>query len=481
MISEYLKHDGVGLAELVRRGDVTASELMEAAITLTDGLDPTLNFVAVDCRDLGYQQARQPLPQGRLSGLPYLLKDTFTAWEGTVTTNGCKLFKDYVSPGDSGTVTRAKAAGLLLFAKSTVPEWAWALSTETLLHGDTLNPWDMTRTPGGSSGGAASAVAAGVVPLANGSDGGGSIRVPAAYSGLVGLKPTRGRISWGPDMIEVVSGMAQEGCVSRSVRDQAAYLDIMHGQLPGERDLPSAPVGTFEEALDKPLRTLRIGFTAKSTSHVQTYAAGVAGVHRAAAFCEVLGHHVEEMNFDSFDYMQAYSHVRGVFGLGHLAAFEMGRELKGSEPSGTDFMRFMFESARSSASLSALDHTMNVQGLRIGAHQIISACAPYDIVLTPMTVAPPPKIGFNHMHTTELNDYHATLRDHGMPFSVPFNISGQPACSIPIDLDQLGLPVGLQIVGRYGDDATVLQLAAEFERGLPWRDRHPGIWAGDQN
>src|SRR5579871_3560956 len=150
MIKDYCKHDGVALAALIKSRQVTASEVMDTAIALSKKMNETLNFMAVDCADVGRSLARQPLPSSPLAGVPYLLKDTFTSWAGTVTTNGCNLFKDFVSPGDTETVRRAKAAGLLLFAKSTAPEWGWSLSTETLLHGDTLNPWDTTRTPGGS-------------------------------------------------------------------------------------------------------------------------------------------------------------------------------------------------------------------------------------------------------------------------------------------------------------------------------------------
>jgi amidase len=476
-MKDYTCLDGVGLAECVKNGELRAADVMETAIGLAEALDEKLNFIAVECFDIGRDAAPHPLPNGRLAGVPYLLKDVFTSWAGTVTTSGCNLFKNYISPTDGETERRAREAGLLLFAKSTVPEWGWALSTETLLHGDTVNPWDTSRTPGGSSGGSAAAVAAGAVPLASASDGGGSIRIPAAYCGLVGLKPSRGRISLGPVPIDGSGGMAQPGCVSRTVRDQAAFLDIMHGRLPGERDA-HAPLGmTFEAALMRPLRRLRIGYTTASPSHIETYDAGVKGVMQAVGLCERLGHRVEPMSFATFDYIAAYSHARTIYAQGHRDVYHMARRLKGSEPCGDDFMRFMFESARSAEAFTAHQYVGAIEGIRLAARQLECACNPFDLVLTPMTVGPPPKIGHNHMHHTELEDYHATLRDYGMPFSIPFNISGQPACSIPISLDELGLPVGLQIVGKWGDEATVLALAAALEDAAPWRDRHPSIWA----
>jgi amidase len=478
LIKDYTQLDGVALAERIRNGDLCAVEVMETAIELAETLDERLNFIAVKCFDIGRDAAARALPTGRLAGVPYLLKDVFTSWAGTVTTSGCKLFQNYVSSVDGETERRAREAGLLLFAKSTVPEWGWALSTETLLHGDTLNPWDTSRTPGGSSGGAAAAVAAGVVPLASASDGGGSIRVPAAYCGLVGLKPSRGRISLGPEPIEASGGMAQPGCVSRTVRDQAAFLDIMHGRLPGERDVHAPLKMTFEAALRMPLRRLRIGYTTTSPSHVQTYEAGVKGVMETVELCAGLGHRLEPISFESFDFVTAYSHARTIYSCGHRDVYHMARALKGSEPCGDDFMRFMFESARAAEAFMAHQYVAAIEGVRLAARQIECVCNPFDLVLTPMTVGPPPKIGHNHMHRTELEEYHATLRDYGMAFSIPFNISGQPACSIPISVDELGLPVGVQVVGQWGDEATVLALAAELEAASPWRDRHPSLWAG---
>ncbi|PSH62174.1 amidase [Phyllobacterium sophorae] len=476
MIQGYGDYDGVGLAQLIAKREVSPLELMETAIVHTTAMDKELNFLAVECFDLGRKAAAQALPTGPLAGVPYLLKDTFTSWAGTITTNGCNLYRNFVSPSDTETVRKAKVAGLLMFAKSTTPEFGWALATETLLHGDTLNPWDKTKTPGGSTGGGAAAVAAGGVPFANASDGGGSIRIPAAYCGLVGHKPSRGRITWGPDVAEVCSGVATEGVVSRTVRDQAAYLDIMHGQLPGDRDLPPPVDETFQRSLNSPLRKLRIGFTTESFSHVATYEAGISGVQRAAKLCTEMGHLVEEASLGGFDYIKAYSHIRGIFGMGHYATLCRAAVLKGCEPSGDDFTRFMFESARDSARMTGFEYAQHVEGIRQGARQMELACLPFDIVLTPMSIIAPPAIGHNHMHHTELNQYHDTLRDYGMVFSVPFNVGGQPACSIPIGIDQNGLPVGLQIVGKWGDDVTVLQLAAEFERAAPWSHLRPPTW-----
>jgi amidase len=481
LIENYTQLDGVAIAEHISNGDLRAADVMETAIELAAALDERLNFIAVECFDIGRQAAARTLPPGRLAGVPYLLKDAFTSWAGTVTTSGCNLFQNYVSPGDAETERRAREAGLLLFAKSTVPEWGWALSTETLLHGDTFNPWDPTRTPGGSSGGSAAAVAAGVVPLASASDGGGSIRVPAAYCGLVGLKPSRGRISLGPQPIDGSGGLAQPGCVSRTVRDQAAFLDIMHGRLPGERDAHAPLQMSFEAALTMPLRRLRIGYTTTSPSHVRTYAAGAQGVMQMVELCARLGHRLEPMSFEGFDLITAYAHARTIYACGHRDVYHAGRALKGSEPCGDDFMRFMFESARSAEAFMAHHYVAAIEGVRLAARQIENLCNSFDLVLTPMTVGPPPKIGHNHMNRTELEDYHATLRDYGMAFSIPFNISGQPACSIPIAVDELGLPVGVQVVGRWGDEATVLALASEIEAASPWRDRHPSLWAGHES
>ncbi|UCI31869.1 amidase [Mesorhizobium sp. B4-1-4] len=476
MLSGYSDLDGVGLADAIHKREVSATEVLETAIALTEQANEALNFVAVRCYGEGRKTARQSLPGSPLSGVPYLLKDSFTSWRDTVTTNGSYLYRNYMSPSDSETSRRARDGGLVMYAKSTTPEFAAGITTETPLHGATLNPWSLEHTPGGSTGGGAAAVAAGVVPLANASDAGGSIRIPAAYCGLVGHKPSRGRIPWGPDVLDVVGGLATEGCVSRTVRDQAAYLDLMQGNIPGDRDRPPAPGATFMSAIELRPEPLRIGFTVNSHIEEATYAPGVLAVQSIATLCESMGHCVEELSLGEYDYVKALANTGTIFRVDHYRIFRNARAMKGAEPCGQDFTRVMFDSARAGAAITGVEYADAVESLRQTTRRVELMMAPYDVIITPMSVRPPPAIGQNTQERTELGAYGIENRKQVSWFASLFNVTGQPACSVPAGFDDNGLPVAIQIVGKWGDDATVLKLATAIEAERPWISRKPKFW-----
>jgi len=474
---EFLQYDALGLAELIRKGDTNASELLDAAIARIERVNPELNFVATACYELGRSLAAGPLPDGPFSGVPYLLKDAFTDWAGVRTTFGNVFFNDHVPDHDSLTVARAKAAGFVLVARTTTPDWGWALATETDLHGITRNPWNPNRTPGGSSGGAAAAVAARVLPIANASDAGGSIRVPASFCGLVGLKPSRGRVPLGPDMLDPTCGCSTEGCVSLTIRDTAAYLDAIGGAMPGDPYWLPQERESFLATARRDPGALRIAVSTATPEGCDAVDAEVRdAVVRAAAMCEDLGHQVDEvkLEYDHFPLFEAYRRMISVLYAGVL---DSAARLVGRAPRPGEFMNFVVESAAEGRSVSGVQHAADIETLRRGARQIAGCCEPYDAFVCPTISVPPPRHGYLHMNNTPIDEYWDTLTRRLMVFTSPFNISGQPAISLPLHVSAAGLPIGVQFAGRIGGEPTLLRLATQLEEAAPWRERMPDIHA----
>ncbi|PCI54616.1 MAG: amidase [Alphaproteobacteria bacterium] len=474
---EFQKYDALGLAALVKNGDVSASELMEVVIGRIEKVNPELNFVAVDCSELGRELAKGDIPDGPFHGVPYFLKDLFTDWKGVQCKNGTMMYKDYVSEHDGITVERAKAGGFILASKTTVPEMGWAAAGENLVTGNTLSPWDVTRTPGGSSSGSAAAVAARVIPIANGSDGGGSIRLPAAMSGLVGLKPSRGRIPWGPPICDFGYGFGTEGCVSLTVRDTAAYLDVVGGSVPGDPYAYPSPETPFLGDSMRDPGKLRIGFTTVSPSGCDVWDDAVTAVQKTVKLCEDLGHHVEEMSYD-YDFEAFQNHITRMLGATYSLAFDNTAELFGREPSGDDFMNFMYASSKAGKNLTGADHARDVEALRVFAREIAAQTVRYDVVITPTMAIKAPKIGWCNMTDTPYDEYNRTVLGDVCPFTIPHNCSGLPAISLPLGFSETdGLPVGVQFAAAHGRDGLLLRLATQIESAAPWIDRLPPIHA----
>jgi len=311
----FFKEDALGLGELVRRGEVKPIELVEESMRRIEELNPQLNAVIHKSYDSAREIAEGPLPDGPFKGVPYLLKMLATMWEGQPTTNSCKYLKDFISPLDLDIVTRVKNAGFILVGKTNAPEFGWSLTTEPEMYGPTLNPWKEGISAGGSSGGSSVAVTTGMVPLAEASDGAGSIRVPASNNGIFGLKPSRGTSTFAPVWADYWHGSAQFLCVSRTVRDSAAYLDAIYGTLPGDSfAAPAREPGFFLEQTKKNVGKLRIGFTVTSPDGVPLHPETVAAVQNTASLLAELGHEVEEhnMNFDVFDYWEKYTRMTAV-------------------------------------------------------------------------------------------------------------------------------------------------------------------------
>jgi len=389
---EYTSHDGLGLAQLLREGRVTASELLEAALAKLEAINPTINAVVIPMLEEARTSVAAGLPDGPFRGVPFLLKDLATLYTGTRTTNGCRFFADHVADHDSELVTRYKAAGLVTFGKSASPEFGLTTTTESKLFGQTRNPWKLTHTAGGSSGGAAAAVAAGILPLAHASDGGGSIRIPASCCGLFGLKPTRGRMPFGPDAGEGWSGMSTMHAVTRTVRDSAALLDASHGpSLGAPYSAPPVEVPFLDEVGRDPGR-LRIALQTRSFNGSETDPDCVRATREAADLCSVLGHEVEEACLE-IDFPTLGPATQTIM-ASHLIcqledrAAQLGREL--GEEDIELFTRLMVDSVRER---SSTDYVRAIRAIHEVGRRVDSFLQDLDLILTPTMATPPLELG----------------------------------------------------------------------------------------
>lgn len=487
--AEYLQHDAIALAERVRRGDLQPGELLDLALAQLARVQPQVNPVA----RLMESQARSQIAQGLsgpLAGVPWLLKDGLQDYAGVPTGLGSRSMQHVIPQRHAATTRRFLDAGLVIFGKSNLPEMGLKGTSDSALHGPVSNPWDLTRNAGGSSGGAAAAVAAGVLPMAAGSDGGGSLRIPAACCGLFTLKPSRGRISEAPQFGEVWFGACTHGVISRSVRDSALALDLLCGPEPGDPFVSAAPAEPFARAAARQPRRLRIGYTAASPIGSLVQAEAVAAVDGAVALLRRLGHEVEPAApaFDGRALARAYLCVY----LGQVPAEVALARARGAKRRDFELLTralAVLGRATSAATLSTELLRWNDFARALGEfHQR------YDLLLTPAMAGPP-----LHHGATDLPPWQARalevvvssgllalLARSGLiggvvesiasdnlapvPFTQLANLTGTPAMSVPLHWTADGLPLGVQFVGRMGDEATLLQLATQLEQAAPWFD-----------
>jgi Asp-tRNA(Asn)/Glu-tRNA(Gln) amidotransferase A subunit family amidase len=469
-IKDYDRYDALDLAQLIRRRELSASEVLEEAIARTEAANPRLNAVVAKVYDAARARAKQPLPDTALAGVPFLIKDiTYVA--GTPCTSGSRLFADAVPDHDSEIVARYRAAGLVLFGKTSTPEFGLNVTTESVLFGACRNPWNLQKTTGGSSGGAGAVVAAGVIPAAHATDGGGSIRIPASCCGLVGLKPTRARNPQGPDAGEGWGGMSTGHIVSRTVRDSAAFLDATHGPAPGDPYHAPTFVGSFLGQCAQSPRRLRIALDTHALTGVPTHPDCIGAARHAASLCESLGHVVEEAS-PEFDRL-AFRVATGVVVSANVAnAIDARLATLGRKLGADDVETNTRANVEYGRSLTAPRYAAAMQTI----HQVSRAVArfhqTYDVMLTPTLVAPPVPLGW--LDTMKLDV--ATFSDRFSRFwgfTNLQNATGQPAISLPLYWNNEELPIGVQFVGRFGDDLLMLQLASQLERAQPWFDRRP--------
>jgi amidase len=476
MDAELTWLDATELAALVARGDVAPLELVDGAIERIEALNPQLNAVIFELFDRARVEARGTLPDGPFRGVPFLLKDLMCELAGTPYADGTAFSGDYISVADQELAARYVAAGFIVCGKTNAPEFGVLPTTEPRRFGPSKNPWDPTRTTGGSSGGTAAAVASGMVPVAHGNDGGGSIRIPASCCGLFGLKPTRARNSLGPVMGDAYGGFIAEHVLTRSVRDSAAILDATHGPLPGDPYAAPAPRGaSFLDATVADPAPLRIGLVTTSPTATEVDPECVAGAEHAAGLCEALGHKVEltALPIDADAFLGDFINVWAAGNAWTRAGWEARI---GRPATAADLEPLTWALCEMGAALGASQYLIAIESLQRQARRVASLFEEYDLVLTPTLGELPVELGTFDAPDDE--PILSLLRAATFtPFTPMSNVTGQPAASIPLWTSASGLPVGVQAIARFGDEETILSVAAQLERAAPWAQRRPSIRA----
>ena len=464
---DYRGRDALGLAALIRDKQVSAAEVTEAAIARAQAVNPSINGIVEPLYDRARTVAARPL-SGPFAGVPWAVKDLGHPIQGVRLTGGSRAFKDVVSDHDGESVRRWTAAGLNIIATSTSPEFGLTTTTESALHGRTRNPWNLERTAGGSSGGAAALVAAGVLPAAHATDGGGSIRVPASCCGLVGLKVSRGRTPVGDGKTEGWNGLGVSHAVTRSVRDSAALLDATHGPELGSRYVAPPPKGTFLEAVGRAPSKLKIALQRRALSGATTEPDCIAAVEAAAKLCESLGHSVVEAQPDLNG--EALGAAMGRIVMIHSAvamdarAKALGRPLTEDDMEAVTWTMVQIGRNVAATQLAEADNIFMTAAIQMAKFQEI-----YDVILSPTLAQPPAPLGVVSLDRT-LQDYGAAIGAFS-PFTAIHNQTGQPAISLPLHWSADGLPIGVQFAGRLGAEELLLSLAGQLEQAQPWFDR----------
>lgn len=488
-VRQYMQHDATSLAAAVASGETSAGELLGLARERAAEVNPRLNAIIRSMDAIADARVGEPL-EGAFAGVPFLLKDLAQEYAGVPTTYGSRALAANFAAEHATIVQRFLDAGLVIFGKTNVPEFGAKGITEPDLFGPARNPWDSRRTPGGSSGGSAAAVAAGVVPMAGANDGGGSIRIPAGCCGLVGLKAGRGVMPYGPTLGEPLNGMAVQGFVSRSVRDSAALFDLTQGAEPVWTYRPASPDEPSLQMIQRPPGKLKIGFSTASAINPNPHPEAVAAVENAAALLTELGHDVEQVAPPYDDAALAFDFLTIWFSV-VAAEVAMTKRITGALD--RDFEAdtlAMAELGRANGAVKAAEAHENTHDY---ARSLAEFHADYDYFMTP-TMAEPP-IEIDSMTTPQAMQKGARvlskLRGGSLlkllpvmdemiednlgwvPYTQLANVTGRPAISVPLHWTPDGLPLGVQFVGTLGAEGALLQLAAQLEQARPWAQRHP--------
>jgi amidase len=470
METDLLFRPAAELACLVREGELSATELVETALERVESIEPELNAFTYRDPDAALAAADDVRPgDGRpFAGVPIAIKDTaeVAGWPYTL---GSQIFGDFVPEYDTFVVRRLREAGFVLVGKTSLPEFGILPVTEPRRFGPTRNPWDTERTPGGSSGGAAAAVAAGMLPLAHGSDGGGSIRIPASCCGLVGLKPSRGRVSRGPDQGE--DFLVQDGVLTRTVADTAALLDVLAGYEPGDATWAPPPAEPFAAAAGREPGRLRIGVTTDGPIDAELDPQCERAVRDAAELLSSLGHEVEEVAapWAGQDLLRVFTLV---FGTPVAMGVVFGSQMTGREPSEELVEPLTWTIWNGVRERSALDYMLARTRLSMATRAIVALWNDFDVVMTPALAQRPVRIGEIDACSDEpWEDFRRS--GEFTPYTAVFNVTGQPAISLPLFQGDDAMPLAVQLAGRPADEATLLSLGAQLEAARPWADRRP--------
>jgi amidase len=477
---------------LVRAKQVHPRELVEAAIERIERYNPQLNAVVHKMYDWALAQADGPLADGPFAGVPFLLKDLIAQYTGEPTTGSSRFLQFHVAEHDTTMVQRYRAAGLIVVGKTNASEFGLVAVTEPSFRGPTHNPWDLERTPGGSSGGSGAATAAGFVPAAHGGDGGGSIRIPAAACGMFGLKPSRGRNPAGPHFSGTWLGLVQEHVISRTVRDSAALLDVTSGPEPGGPCSPPRPARPFLQEVGTSPGPLRIAFTTKPLMGNKMHPDCVAAVNATVGLLEQLGHQVQE-EAPSFEKKKMTMAYLRIVAAALAADIDHAAEVTGRKPTADQFEPITWLVSLVGRSTGADELAMILREVQSEAHRLAEFHERYDVLLTPTLASPPVKIGELAATETELRMIRALHRVPArraldlvmkkmaaeqmdpVPNTQLFNLTGQPAMSVPLHWNAEGLPIGVQFAARTGEEATLLRLAAQLEEARPWAEHRPAL------
>lgn len=476
-LNEYANYDGLGLAELVRRKEVQSKELVALALAATRQVNPEINAVIGLIMEQGEQVNDSDLADGPFKGVPFLIKDLVVHAAGIPSDSGSRLFKNVVFPYDTELMTRFKKAGLVTIGRTNTPELGINVSTEPVLHGPSRNPWDTVKSTGGSSGGSAAAVAARVVPWAHANDGGGSIRIPASACGLVGLKPTRGRVSLGPDFGEAALGTAIEHVVTRTVRDSAAMLDAVHGPGLGEPYIITPPARSYLEEVSIPPGKLKIAFTTSAWNGVKSDSACVRAVEKSALLLESLGHELVEAR-PAVDFEALLNASLAVWCSWVAGAVEGARRLLGRSPSRETMEATSWACYQHGLhKVTGFDvfHSLSVFN-RIN-RSVGAFMQDHDVLLSPTMPSPPVELGVYNADDASLDakGWLSKLFQGAGVYTSLFNVTGQPAISLPLHQTDTGLPIGIHFAARFGDEATLFRLSAQMEQASPWIHRKPPL------
>jgi amidase len=467
---EYRKHDATALAGLIAKREVSAKEVLEAAIARAEEVNPKINAI-VHKQYVKARKAAGGPPQGPLAGVPYLFKDLHFLEKDEPARLGSSLFKDYVADHDSAYVTRCKLAGLVIMGRSSTPEFGLNPNTEPRLQGPCRNPWNLEYSAGGSSGGAAAAVIAGVLPMAHATDGGGSIRIPAAQCGLFGLKPSRGRISFAPDAGEGWGGLSAGHVVSRSVRDSALMLDCTAGTEPGDPYAAPTPDGSFVAALSRPPGKLRIALMLRDHRGAKLHPECETAVRTAARLCADLGHGVEETD-PQLDLVALRPMNARIAAANTARACQLRWKALGREPDPKDVEAATWAAYHRGLQVTGVEYVEAIAAAHAAGRRMAAFLGSYDVIVSTVLAGPPPKLGYFDQNSPDVATFSERVNTY-LSVTPLHNATGTPAMSVPLHWTADGLPVGVHFAGRYGEEATLLRLAAQLEQAQPWFDRVP--------
>jgi len=490
MKAELIESDAIGLGRMVRDGEIKSSELVEMTIERIEQVNPKLNAVIYKMYDEARTLAEQwdkEISSGKkidavFSGVPFLLKDLIAEYGGVPLHEGSSAVKGYISKVDTELVKRHKAAGLITIGKTNTPEFGCLPTTEPELFGPTINPWNPDIIPGGSSGGSAVAVATGIVPLAHGNDGGGSIRIPASCNGIFGLKPTRARNPMGPYFGDVGNGIAVEHGLSRTVRDSAALLDATSGTAIGDPYYAPPKKRPYLEEVGAEVGRLKIGYMT-SIPFGWSFANNIdpeceKSVRDAAKLCESLGHQVEEINPEDLSYKNLFMHFGTIFSstTGHIVQFwerELGKEISQDQLEPVTWLVYQNAATRTGADyLVAIEECQRFS--RKVAHWFQNGN--YDILLNTTLTVPPVKPGRLVAENLRKAGKAIQLMNQLTAFTFVYNVTGQPAMSVPLYWTADNIPIGIQFAAPFGEEGLLFRLAAQLEKERPWIDRKPPIY-----